>query len=143
MDSKPPTTLDLQTAKEILNEYSCLQLKTPNTQAEKTRLQQALLLITRHCESENLGICADHASQGFATLSSYLQALGYEVAFGPESIPKLESPVYIKFNTQRMAHFVDTYTGEYRGVLVSCQSEDEAIAGTYGHLPLDLFARVK
>lgn len=142
MDSQPPTSLDLKTAKEILNEYSCLQPKTPETLEEKTRLQQALLLIARDCESENLGICADNASQGFSALSSYLQALGYKIAFGPESIPKLETPVYIKFNTQRMAHWVDTYSGEYRGVLVSCQSEDDAIAGTYGHLPLDLFARV-
>ncbi len=38
-----------------------------------------------------------------------------------------------------MSYYLDQYTGEYRGVLVSCQSEDDLIAGTYGHFPLDLF----
>ncbi|NES92001.1 DUF1824 family protein, partial [Okeania sp. SIO2B9] len=38
------------------------------------------------------------------------------------------------------SYHLESYIGEYRGVLVSCQSaEDTGINGTYGHLPLDLF----
>ena len=39
-----------------------------------------------------------------------------------------------------MSYYSSEYTGEYRGVLVSYQSEDNLIAGTYGHFPLNLFS---
>ncbi|MGH2414825.1 MAG: DUF1824 family protein [Microcystaceae cyanobacterium] len=139
MSTQQQTDLTVQKALNILKEFSCIQIKTVETEAEKEQLRQALLLITNLSEHENLGICADNAIQGFAALSSYLQALGYDVSFDRASISSSNEPVYIKFNTQRMAHFVDSYTGSYRGVLVSCQSENDILVGTYGHLPLDLF----
>ena len=126
-------------ALSVLREYSCMQQKTPTSEAEKQQLREALLLITSLSESENLGICADNTTVGFTVLLSYLTALGYQANFDIASISTSKDPVYIKFNAQKMSHFVDAYKGEYRGVLVSCQAEDEAIAGTYGHLPLDLF----
>ena len=139
MSTQQPTNFTVPEARKLLGEYSCLQIKPVESEAEKERLRQALLLITDLSESENLGICADNAIQGFAALGSYLKALGYEIPFNKNSIPSEENPCYIKFNTQRMSHFCESYTGDSRGVLVSCQSEDDAIAGTYGHLPLDLF----
>ncbi|MDJ0594500.1 MAG: DUF1824 family protein [Pleurocapsa sp. MO_226.B13] len=57
-----------------------------------------------------------------------------------ENLSQNLSPVYLKFSTQKMSYYSSEYTGEYRGVLVSIQSEDDLIAGTYGHFPLDLFA---
>ena len=131
--------LTVQEAKKILALYSCTQIKTVRTREEKELLQQAILLITNQSESENLGICADSLRQGTTTLSTYLKALGYSFepkSFSPQDI---EEPVYIKFNTQRISCFLDSYSGEYRGVLISCQAEDDEINGTYGYFPLDLF----
>ena len=145
MSIQSENNLTIKEALKILGEYSCIQIKTVDSEGDKKQLQQALLLITSLSEYENLGVCADNAIQGFGALQSYLKALGYEGEGCCDSdlIPKSEEnkPVYIKFSTQRMSYFLDSYTGEYRGVLVSCQSEEnDAIVGTYGHLPLDLFS---
>ncbi|HEY9658957.1 MAG TPA: DUF1824 family protein [Allocoleopsis sp.] len=45
----------------------------------------------------------------------------------------------MKFNPNASSCYADSYTGEHRGVLVSCQSADDGINEMYGHLPLDLF----
>jgi hypothetical protein len=52
----------------------------------------------------------------------------------------VDGAIYLKFNTQKKTYYLDSYTGSYRGVLVSCQSENDTLVGTYGHFPLDLFA---
>ncbi|NES86831.1 MAG: DUF1824 family protein [Moorea sp. SIO2B7] len=142
MSIQSENNLTVTEALKILGQYSCIQIKTVDSEEDKKQLQQALLLITSLSEYENLGVCADNAIQGFGALQSYLKALGYEGegCFDADLMPNSEEPVYIKFSTQKMSHFLDSYTGEYRGVLVSCQSEEnDAIVGTYGHLPLDLF----
>ncbi|MFW6359750.1 MAG: DUF1824 family protein [Chroococcales cyanobacterium] len=139
MSTQASNTLSLEEARNILRQYSCIQLKVPESEPEKEQLRQAVLLITSLSESENLGVCADNPAQGFAALESYLKALGYEVNFDQNATPTLEDPVYIKFNTEKQRHLIDSYTGGYRGVLISCQSENDQVAGTYGHLPLDLF----
>jgi hypothetical protein len=124
---------------KLLSTYSCSQSTTSISDSEKEQLRQALLLIVDLSEWQNLGICADNSTQGFAALSSYLKAFGYQSDFNTESVNSLDEPVYIKFNSQRMTHYLDSYSGEYRGVLVACQAEDDRISGTYGHFPLDLF----
>lgn len=124
---------------KILKSYSCIEQKKVETETEKEELRQALILISSLSEAQNFGVCADNGAQGFAALSSYLTALGYEVDLDRESISQSQEPIYIKFNTERMSHFSDAYEGNYRGVLVACRSPNEAIAGIYGHLPLDLF----
>ncbi len=138
MSIQPPS-LAVDEALNILKSYSCIEIKTVESQVEREQLQQALRLVTRLSESENFGVCADNAKQGFAALDSYLKALGYEYQTNPESIPNQNEPVYIKFNTQKMSHYLDAYPGTYRGVLVSCQSDKDKLSGTYGHFPLDLF----
>ena len=75
----------------------------------------------------------------FEGLSNYLKALGYENALDIASLSPQENAVYLKFNTQKNSHYLDSYDGDYRGVLISCQSEDDNISGTYGYFPLDLF----
>ena len=133
------TALDLASAREILSEYSCLTPKIADGPGEKRRLQDALQLMVRHSDWENLGICADSYTDASAALDRYLSALGYPAA-PPASVPSEAGPIYLKYNTQRQIIYCDRYDGEYRGVLVSCQSESDAVAGTYGYLPLDLYA---
>ena len=129
----------------LLKKYSCNDVATINSPEEKKQLQQALLLITSLSEWENLGICADDEAQGLKALKNYLQALGYKSQLDSYSFQDVRNqeaanaPVYIKFNTQKLFYYLDSYLGEYRGVLVAIQAEDEQIVGTYGYFPLDLF----
>jgi hypothetical protein len=132
--------LTVNEALKLLKTYSCAKTQTVESEAEKERLRQALLLIVSLSEWQNLGICADNSKLGVEALSSYLKALGYQPNFDLNSISSVEDPVYIKFNSQKMSHYLDSYTGKYRGVLVSAQAENDEITGTYGHFPLDLFA---
>ncbi len=131
---------ELNRARAILAEYSCLTPKVAASSEEKHELQQALKLMVARSDWENLGICAESIAEARAALDRYLAALGYAAA-PAIGAPPAAGPVYLKYNTQRQIVYCDRYDGEYRGVLVSCQSEDEAVAGTYGYLPLDLFAQ--
>lgn len=139
MSNHQTTNLTISAARKILQSYSCLQVKVPQSVAEKQQLKEALLLIVSLSESENLGICADNSIQGLRALSCYLSALDYQHDLDSSSVTNISEPVYIKFNTQKMSYFTDTYSGDYRGVLVACQSEDDQVNGTYGYFPLDLF----
>ncbi len=140
MSKTSSTNSTLAEARKILEEYSCIEIKTADSPEEKARLRSALLQITAEADWENLGVCAKNTEEGFTVLASYVKGLGYIPNFDPKEIPEGNEPVYIKFNTQKLSYFQDSYTGDYRGVLVSCQSEEDSIAGTYGHLPLDLFS---
>lgn len=126
-------------AVKLLKRYSCLPTQTVETEVQKEQLREALLLVTRESEWENLGICAENTASAIAALRSYLEALGYKSNIDLAEIPNLNESVYLKFNTQKMSYYLDRYPGEYRGVLVSCQGEQENIIGTYGYFPLNLF----
>ncbi|GAB4524477.1 MAG: hypothetical protein Tsb0014_02990 [Pleurocapsa sp.] len=139
MSASQPTDLSLDKALKILKSYDCVQVKNPESPVLLEELRNSLVMITNLSTSENLGICADSSQQGFAVLASYLKAFGYPSNFGQDKVTQISEPVYLKFNTQKMSYYLDRYTGKYRGVLISCQSEDDAIAGTYGHFSLDLF----
>lgn len=132
--------MELTQARKLLDQYSCTEQKLVNSQQEKEQLQTALQEIAKESEWENLGICAENTEDAITALKSYLTALGYDInRVNFEEASKLNTPVYIKFSTKQMGFYQDNYTGDYRGVLVSCQAEDDLIAGVYGHLPLDLF----
>ena len=137
--TKIEDVLTLKKAIQILKQYSRIQLKSVDSEAEKQQLSQALIRVVKVSESENLGICADNYEQAFMTLTSYLKALGYQSNFNLETVSQQDVPIYLKFNTQKMSYYIDKYTGEYRGVLVSCYAQEEEVVGTYGYLPLDLF----
>lgn len=139
MASQQQVSLSVEEALKHLKEYSCLQVQTVNSQIDKEQLRQALLVVTNLSEYETLGVCADHVEEGFIALSKYLKALGYDVPLDPQQHEEKTHAVYIKFNSRKMTYYVDTYTGSYRGVLVSCQGENDSLLGTYGHFPLDLF----
>ncbi len=134
----------IEEAVSLLKKYSCNSVATIDSSEEKERLRQALLFVTSLSEWENIGICADHKNQGLMALESYLKALGYESSLQSYTFQdirkeKSDSAVYIKFNTQKLSYYLDAYLGDYRGVLVAIQSEDDSIVGTYGYFPLDLF----
>jgi Domain of unknown function (DUF1824) len=132
--------MSIEEALKLLKEYGCIQLKIAQSPEKEEALRQAILLVNQGSESINLGICADNVEEGFKSLKIYLQVLGYPVPTNlPETSPE-PGAVYIKYNTQRLAFYVDSYTGTYRGVLISCQSENEQLVGTYGHFPLNLFS---
>lgn len=132
--------MDVAQAKKILNEFSCTETKIVDSAAEKEKLCQAVLLFSELSDAQNIGICADNATQGLSTLENYLKALGYLIPDDKPDITSIVGPVYMKYNSHRGSIYIDSYQGHYRGVLVSCQSsEDESINGLYGHLPLDLF----
>lgn len=133
--------LAIAEAEKILKEYSCLQIKTVDSISEKKTLQQALLTLAKNSDYQMLGVCADQLDAGKTALISYLQALGYTPNL-PEQLVnnQIDGAIYIKFNGMKQTYHSDSYQGEYRGVLVSCQSSDpQMVNGTYGHLPLNLF----
>lgn len=104
---------------------------------DKAPVQQALLLLAGLADYHMLGVCAETASEGYTALETYLTALGYSE---PVERSTLDGPVYLKFNSRTGSCYLDSYSGKYRGVLVSCQSsQSEGINETFGHLPLDLF----
>ena len=139
MSIENPTHLTIEQAQKILAKFSCTDTKSV-LESETALIRQALLLLTSQSDYQNFGICADSITQGFLALETYLQALGYKFILNRADMTSVSGPVYIKFNTERQSYYLDSYTGKYRGVLVSCQSShDESINGTYGHLPLDLF----
>ncbi len=137
MITENPMTKDQ--ALKILKSYSCLEVKLPQSDAEKSELQTAIKQILALSESENLGICADSLEIAIQALANYLKFLDYDFNLEINPVPAQDKAVYLKFNTQKMSHYLDSYEGDYRGVLIACQSEDDTIAGTYGYFPLDLF----
>ncbi|XWK90431.1 MAG: DUF1824 family protein [Phormidium sp.] len=140
MNEPNPTNLTVEQGQKILKEYSCIDIKVVESEAEKALLRQALKLIADLADYVNFGICAETTEQGFIALKNYLSGLGYNVSLDTGKITEISGSVYIKFNTNKQSFYLDSYTGNYRGVLVSCQSSArEDISGTYGHLPLDLF----
>ncbi|NER27021.1 MAG: DUF1824 family protein [Symploca sp. SIO1C4] len=137
MSIQKSTNLSLQEAQEILKPFNCVEGKTVNSESEKVIVRQALLFVTEHSDYQILGICAETMAQGLSALKTYAEALGYEP---PLDFTSIDGPVYIKFNGNSGLNYLDSYVGEHRGVLVSCQSSYEGgINEMYGHLPLDLF----
>ena len=126
-------------ALDLLKSYSCSEYKIPADPQSAEILRQSIIYIVGLSNSQNLGICADRLEQGLLTLREYLKVLGYKSDQKYQSNIDDSSGVYIKYNTYRMSYLIEPYLGEYRGVLISLQSEDPKIAGTYGYFPLNLF----
>lgn len=139
MSPSQPTDLTLDKALTLLKSYDCVKVTNTNPLVELEKIRSSLLLITSLSTSQNIGVCADNFQQGFAALTSYLEALGYQSNLERENMAHSSEPIYLKFSTQKMSYYSSKYTEHYRGVLIACQSEDDAISGVYGHFPLDLF----
>jgi Domain of unknown function (DUF1824) len=129
------SNLTVEEAHSSLKQFDCLK---PDVVVDRDRLRQALLLVAAQSDYQILGICAETFAQGCQALQDYASALGYALSL---NLSRIEGSTYIKFNPRLDSCYVDAYTGAYRGVLVSCQSDDTAgINEMYGHLPLNLFA---
>jgi stalled ribosome rescue protein Dom34 len=131
--------MTIDQALKLIKTYSCIETKNINSETEKKELQEAILLIVNESDSYNLGICADSSTQAVNTLSNYLRAFGHEIKANNQSVNDMEETVYLKFKITDKSYYIDIYSGNYRGVLISSQSENEKVTGTYGHFPLDLF----
>lgn len=133
-----PTNLSLAEAQKILEAFNCTTPKIINSEEEKANVRQALLLVAENSDYQMLGICAATPEEGLAALQSYTKALGYQTSV---DMAGAEGAIYIKFNPKSGLSYLSSYEGDYRGVLVSCQSAyEEGINEMYGHLPLDLFS---
>ncbi|MEM7773439.1 MAG: DUF1824 family protein [Cyanobacteria bacterium P01_E01_bin.6] len=127
------------TAHQVLKAFDCLPTDTPDPPL-KPDIQSALKTVASQSDFQIFGVCASNLSDGVDALTQYVQALGYTL---PEDIQfdEVEGAVYIKFNPKAGLVYTDAYSGDHRGVLVSCQSAYEGgLNEMYGHLPLDLFS---
>lgn len=143
MESTSPTAMTVEAAHQLLKQFDCLTPGASLSHLSKQSIQDALVCVVRYSDYQILGICADSWAEGQATLQSYATALGYTL---PSDTKPGESPhvpdgaVYIKFNPKANILYIDSYSGDHRGVLVSCQSAyGDRINDMYGHLPLTLF----
>lgn len=142
--SQSPTQIDSMTvheADQILKQFDCVKPEAQGSSpASIPILQQALRVVAQHSEFQILGICADSVEEGVAVLYSYASALSYTVGQLPDSFQTIQGSAYIKFNPKAQILYADSYTGDHRGVLVSCQSAyRDGLNEMYGHLPLTLF----
>ena len=129
--------LTLESAQKVLRRFLCIDQTSDFPFPPHSLIRQALLLVANHSDYQIFGICADTFSQAEAALTAYLKALDYEEH---PKVAALEGPVYIKYNPKKGRCLIEPYTGQHRGVLVSCQSAyDGDVNETFGHLPLDLF----
>jgi hypothetical protein len=133
-------SLSLDTALPLLRLFVCVDRLADHELPDNDRVRQAVLLVREHSDYQIFGICADSQEQAIAALHSYLQALDYPEQ--PQLIGTIDGPVYLKFNPKTGRSHLDTYIGEHRGVLLSCQSAyDGDVNETFGHLPLDLWTQ--
>jgi len=130
---------DIDAACQLLKKIEYRSIDTLDRPAN-AEVQVALKAVAQKSEFQIFGVCAGNLSEGVTALKDYTQALGYDLpqdlAFDP-----VEGAAYIKFNPKSGLIYADSYSGDHRGVLVSCQSaHDDGLNEMYGHLPLDLFS---
>ena len=112
------------------------------TQEQSKTVCEALKILADASSYEIFGVCAEAYAEGIEALRSYAGALDYSLSTAMEQqLLPIEGPIYLKFNPRTQRCFADSYSGTYRGVLVSFQSDSETgFSGTYGYFPLRLFA---
>lgn len=136
--SSQVSSLTIQTAQELLRQFICLDREPSSPELDYATVREALFLMVDRSDDQIFGICADNASKGQKALHSYLAALQRDER--PEVQATTDDAVYIKYNPKTGLCRAEPYTGNHRGVLVSCQSAyDDDINETFGHLPIDLF----
>jgi hypothetical protein len=140
MSSSDRDELTISDAHNILIALSDLGNTSIYSEEQKAILREALLFLKVHTDYQIFGVCADSLVQGTAALEAYTRAFAYTL---PPIHSDWDGSVYIKFNPNRNLFHTSPYSGEYKGVLVSYQSDySDGHNGTYGHFPLDLFKDV-
>lgn len=138
--SPEPTADQLMTIRQRLNRFSCLRTPPDLAAPEADQVKADLQCFNAWSEYQTLGICAPSLAEAKAAMETFLVALGVTVSL---DLPDRQGPVYLKFNTLKGAWYLDDYSGESRGVLITFHTSEPAMAelvGTYGPFPLGLFA---
>lgn len=133
-------TEKLKAVRKALIRLSLAQTPTELSDAEKQSVRGALLWLNEVSEYQTLGICADSLASAETALKGYVAALSAPINV---DLPTEQTgAVFLKFNTLKNAWYLDGYSGESRGVLVTYHTTEEEmddVNGTYGPFPLDLF----
>ncbi|MEM9947580.1 MAG: DUF1824 family protein [Cyanobacteria bacterium P01_D01_bin.36] len=138
----------LKAVRQQLVILSLQQTPSHLSESQQKSVREALLWFNNISEYQTLGICADTISAAEPALKSYVAALSQPINVDlPMEQP---GPVFLKFNTLKNAWYLDGYSGDARGVLVTYHTGEslngepdlEAVNGTYGPFPLDLFSAV-
>jgi Domain of unknown function (DUF1824) len=121
--------------------WNLKDLEPTATAEQRGQMREALQALQASADYLMLGVCAAEQLAGWQAVKSYAQHFGYEItAHLEQELPQIAGAVYLKFNPRSQRLYVDSYTGQYRGVLVSFQSDlADGYSGTHGHFPLDLF----
>jgi hypothetical protein len=108
---------------------------------QREAIRQSLQVLTKAADYHTIGMCADDRAIGLTALQSYAKYFGYDITADlVTALPTINGSVYLKFNPRSNRLYIDTYQGDYRGGLVSFQSDlADGYNGTHGHFPLDLF----
>ncbi len=115
--------------------YVPMDLSAERAQA----VRSALLWLNEQSEYQTLGICADSLAEATEALKCYVAALSEPVQV---DIEPQAGAVFLKFNTLKNTWYLNAYSGDSRGVLVTyhtSETELDAVNGTYGPFSLDLF----
>ncbi len=108
---------------------------------QRESIRRCLQILTKAADYHTIGMCADNQTIGLTALQSYAKYFGYDITADlVTALPAINGSVYLKFNPRSNRLYIDTYQGDYRGGLVSFQSDlTDGYNGTHGHFPLDLF----
>lgn len=139
MNTPAPNAAELKVLRKQLGRFSRLDIAPLLTADEAAAIREVLLRFNELSDYQTLGVCADDLATAKAAIAAYVAALSRPIQLELE--PR-QGPVYLKFNTLNGAWYLDDYAGSSRGVLVSFHASEpdvDAINGTYGPLPLDLF----
>lgn len=129
----------LKAVRQQLVEISLVHVPADLSTAQRQSVRSALLWLNELSEYQTLGICANSLAEAEVALKGYVAALSQPIQV---DMADRKGAVFLKFNTLKNAWYLDGYSGESRGVLVTYHTSEpelEAVNGTYGPFPLDLF----
>ncbi|PZO53200.1 MAG: DUF1824 domain-containing protein [Phormidesmis priestleyi] len=129
----------IKAIRQQLIEFSQVHVPAKLSAEQAQAVRAALLWLNEQSEYQTLGICADSLADAERALEGYVAALSEPVQV---DIAPQEGAVFLKFNTLKNAWYLDGYSGDSRGVLVTYHTSEpglDAVNGTYGPFSLDLF----
>lgn len=130
----------LKAVRQQLIAISLIHGPTDLSEEQRQSVRDALLWLNDMSEYQTLGICANTCTDAETALKGYVAALSQPIQVDLPS--DQEGAVFLKFNTLKNAWYLDGYSGDSRGVLVTYHTSEpdlEDVNGTYGPFPLDLF----
>ena len=114
------------------------------SQAQRHQLKQELVLALARCQWFTVGVMAPGASEALAALRALESDLGWSAlaaASEPTTAIAPGQPVFLKGNQRNGTYLLRQEDGLGEGLMITGhQPEDPSVEGTWGPLPLDLFA---